>query len=119
MSEVPKISRPSVLSLNINSKAALLAAYMPFLHNGGVFLPIKKPYRLGDECFMMLQLLDDPTKYTIAGKVAWVTPAGAQRSKTQGVGVQFASDDTGKVLKHKIEQVLAGHLNSGRTTHTL
>ncbi|HAY28488.1 MAG TPA: pilus assembly protein PilZ, partial [Candidatus Accumulibacter sp.] len=27
--------RPSVLSLNINSKSALYAAYMPLLRNGG------------------------------------------------------------------------------------
>jgi type IV pilus assembly protein PilZ len=119
MSESPRVSRPSVLSLNINSKSALMAAYMPFLTNGGLFLPLNKPYRLGDECFMMLQLLDEPTKYTIAGRVAWVTPAGAQRNKVQGVGVQLAGDDTCKVLKNKIETILAGHLNSGRQTHTL
>ena len=31
--------RPSVLSLNINSKSALYAAYMPVLKNGGIFIP--------------------------------------------------------------------------------
>ena len=31
--------RPSVLSLNINSKSALYAAYMPQLRNGGIFIP--------------------------------------------------------------------------------
>ena len=29
--------RPSVLSLNINSKSALYAAYMPQLRHGGIF----------------------------------------------------------------------------------
>jgi type IV pilus assembly protein PilZ len=119
MVEAPKINRPSVLALNINSKSALYAAYMPFLVNGGLFLPVNKPYKLGDECFLMLQLLDEPTKYTIAGKVVWVTPAGAQRNKTRGVGIQLTVDDTCKALKHKIEQILAGHLNSSRPTHTI
>ena len=31
--------RPSVLSLNINSKSALYAGYMPHLKNGGIFIP--------------------------------------------------------------------------------
>jgi type IV pilus assembly protein PilZ len=108
-----------VLSLNINSKAALYAAYMPYLSNGGIFLPTSKHYTLGDEVFLMIQLMDDPAKYPVAGSVVWITPAGAQRNKAQGVGVQFASDETGKVVKQKIEQILAGHLNSSRTTHTL
>jgi type IV pilus assembly protein PilZ len=108
-----------VLSLNINSKSALYAAYMPFLANGGIFLPTSKPYNLGDEVFLMMQLMDDPAKHPVAGSVVWITPAGAQRSKVQGVGVQFAADETGKVVRNKIEQILAGHLTSSRPTHTL
>jgi len=115
----PRSVRPSVLSLNISSKAALYASYMPYLTNGGVFLPTTKHYTLGDEVFLMIQLMDDPAKYPVAGVVVWITPAGAQRNKAQGVGVHFAADETGKVIKQKIEQILAGHLNSIRPTHTL
>ncbi len=35
----PAAARPSVLSLNINSKSALYAAYMPFIKNGALFVP--------------------------------------------------------------------------------
>lgn len=38
-----------ILSLSIKDKAALYAAYMPFVKNGGLFIPTKKRYRLGDE----------------------------------------------------------------------
>jgi len=92
---------------------------MPYLTNGGIFLPTTKHYTLGDEVFLMIQLLEDPAKYPVAGAVVWITPAGAQRNKAQGVGVHFAADETGKLLKQKIEQILAGHLNSTRSTHTL
>jgi type IV pilus assembly protein PilZ len=121
MSEIPQSRsvRPSVLALNINSKSALYAAYMPYLNNGGIFLPTSKNYTLGDEVFLMMQLMDDPSKYPVTGSVVWITPAGAQRSKAQGVGVQFAPDDTGRLIRQKIEQILAGHLNSNRPTHTL
>lgn len=121
MSDAPKASavRPSVLSLNINSKTALYTAYMPFIQNGGLFVPTPKPYALGDEVFMLLQLMDDPTKHPVAGKVVWVTPNGAQGAKTVGVGVQFKADDAGKTLRGRIETILAGLMSSSRPTHTL
>lgn len=120
MSEArPSVARPSVLSLNINSKSALYAAYMPFLANGGIFVPTPRPHQLGDEVFMLLQLMDDPTKHPVAATVAWITPHGAQGGKTQGIGVHFSADESGKALRGRIEQVLAGHLGSNRPTHTL
>ena len=112
-------ARPSVLSLNINSKSALYAAYMPFVTNGGIFVPTPKTYALGDEEFMLLQLMDDPTKHPVAAKVVWVTPPGAQGGKQVGVGLQFSSDDAGKTLRGRIETILAGLVGSSRPTHTL
>ena len=113
------VARPSVLSLNISSKSALYAAYMPFLKNGGIFVPTPRGYKLGDEVFMLLQLLDDPTRHPVAGTVAWITPEGAQGNKTQGVGVHFSGDEAGQAVRSRIEQILAGHLGSNRPTHTL
>ncbi len=118
-SKLQNIARPSVLSLNINSKSALYAAYMPFLKNGGIFVPTSRNYGLGDEVFMLLSLMDEPGKLPIAGKVVWVTPADSQGNKTQGIGVHFGNDESGVAAKRKIEGVLAGHLGSSRPTHTL
>ena len=115
----PQTTRPGVLSLNVSSKSALYAAYMPFLNNAGLFVPTSKHYTLGDEVFMLLQLMDDPTRHPVAGTVAWITPHGAQGGKTQGIGVHFSADESSKVLRSRIEQVLAGHLGSNRPTHTL
>jgi len=115
----PNVARPSVLSLNINSKSALYAAYMPFLNNGGIFVPTPKRYAIGDEIFMLLQLMDDPTKHPVAATVVWVTPHGAQGGKTEGVGLHFSADEAGKALRNRIETILAGLLGSSRPTHTL
>lgn len=112
-------ARPSVLSLNINSKSALYAAYMPFLANGGIFVPTPRQHRLGDEVFMLLQLMDDPTKHPVAATVVWITPHGAQGGKAPGIGVHFSADEAGKALRGRIEQILAGLLGSNRPTHTL
>jgi type IV pilus assembly protein PilZ len=116
---VPQAARPSVLSLAIKEKAALYAAYMPFLKHGGMFVPTVKPYKIGDEIYLILALMDDPNKYPIAGKVAWITPAGANNNKAQGIGVHFPGDETGLRAKLRIEEILGAALRSSRATHTL
>jgi type IV pilus assembly protein PilZ len=113
------LPRPSVLSLAIKEKAALYAAYMPFLKNGGMFVPTNKAYKIGDEVYLILSLMDDANKYPIAGKVAWVTPAGANNSKAQGIGVHFPADETGQRARARIEEILGAALRSSRATHTL
>lgn len=112
--------RPGILSLSIKERAALYAAYMPYLKNGGIFIPTTKTYRLGDEVFMLLSLMDDPNKLAVAGRVIWVTPEGAQGGKTQGVGVQFSDNESGITARNKIEGLLGGTLKSSRRpTHTM
>jgi type IV pilus assembly protein PilZ len=113
------VARPSVLSLPIKEKAALYAAYMPFLANGGIFVPTNKAYKIGDDIYLILTLMDDPTKYPIAGKIAWITPAGANNNKAQGIGVHFSSDESGQRVKNRIEELLGAALRSSRATHTL
>ncbi|MBV8635162.1 MAG: pilus assembly protein PilZ [Burkholderiaceae bacterium] len=115
----PAVARPSVLSLPIKEKAALYAAYMPFLTNVGIFVPTTKPYKIGDEIYLILTLMEDVTKYPIAGKIAWITPAGANNSKAQGIGVHFSSDESGRRVKSRIEEILGAALGSSRATHTL
>ena len=115
----PVTPRPSVLSLNINSKSALYAAYMPFLKHGGIFIPTTRGYGIGDEVFMLLALMDDPTRLPIAGTVVWITPPGAQNSKAQGIGVHFKNDESGIEAKRKIEGLLGGVMQSSRPTHTM
>ncbi|RCS59629.1 PilZ domain-containing protein [Parvibium lacunae] len=112
-------ARSTVLSLAIKEKAALYAAYMPYLKNGGIFVPTNKPYNLGDDVYLLLQLMDDPVKLPIPGKVVWITPAGAHNSKAQGIGVHFPSDATGEVAKNKIEAILGSAIKSTRQTHTI
>ena len=115
----PTTPRPSVIQLAIKEKAALYAAYIPLFADGGVFIPTTRDYRLGDDVYVLLSLPDDPQRYPVAGKVAWVTPARAAANRTQGVGVRFPSDEKSKMLKVKIEDILGGHLASERPTQTI
>ena len=112
-------NRPSVLSLSIKEKAALYSAYLPFLKNGGIFVPTVHSYSIGDEIFLVLELMDEPDKYPIAGTVAWITPAGANQGKVQGIGVHFPESEEAAQLRQSIEKILSSEMHSGRRTHTL
>ncbi|MFC2555287.1 MAG: PilZ domain-containing protein [Lautropia mirabilis] len=91
-------TRPGVIPLSIKEKSALLAAYMPFLEHGGLFVPTDKSAQLGDELYIILTLMDDATKTAIPGRVAWVTPAGAT-NRRQGIGIQFSKTDASVVAR--------------------
>lgn len=106
-----------ILSLTIKDKAVLYAAYMPFVQGGGLFIPTNKKYKLGDEVFMLLTLMDEAEKLPLAGKVVWMTPMGAQGNRAAGIGVQF--NDPDNTVQRKIETYLAGSLESDRQTHTM
>lgn len=110
--------RQGILSLTILDKGSLYASYMPFIKNGGLFIPTAKSYVLGDEVFMLLSLMGSKEKLPIAGRVVWITPKGAHGSKTTGIGVQFSELDKG-LTKSKIEKHLIGVLSSDRPTHTM
>lgn len=115
MAEAP---RQSILSLSIKDKTALYAAYMPFILNGGLFIPTDKDYQLGQEVFMLLSLMEEVERLPIAGTIIWKTPVGAEGYRTPGIGVQF-SDQDGGTARNKIETYLVGALNSDRSTHTM
>lgn len=105
------------LSLTIKDVVSLYESYMPFLVNGGLFIPTKKNYALGDEVFIRLTLMDDPDVLPMAGRIVWITPQDAQGNKSAGVGIQFI--DPNNVARGKIEAYLAGKVNYEHETSTM
>lgn len=116
---VPGVPRPSVIQLAIKEKSALYAAYIPIFTDGGMFIPTGRDYQLGDAVYVLISLPDDPQRYPIAGKVAWVTPAKATGNRTQGVGIRFPKDEKSHTLKLKIEELLGARMVSDRSTQTI
>ena len=112
-------ARPSVIQLVFREKGALYAAYIPLLTDGGLFVPTTRDYRLGEDIYLLLSLPDDPQRYPVAGKVAWLTPNNASGGRTQGVGVRFPADEKTRGLKLKIEEMLGTAISSSKPTQTL
>jgi len=82
-------------------------------------VPTQRPYRLGEDIYLLLSLPDDPQRYPVAGKVAWITPANASGGRTQGVGVGFPGDDKTRLIKLKIEELLGTQISSSKPTQTV
>ncbi len=109
--------RPRVLSVSIKDARTLTAAFMPFLKRGGLFVPTQNDYGMGDEVFLVLKLLTDE-QFAVAGTVSWITPSGAQSSRTKGVGVQFKGLD-GVKLRARIEELVDASGPQRAASHTL
>ena len=113
----PAAPRNGILSLTMKDKAVLYAAYMPFVKNGGLFIATNRKFELGEDVFLLLNLMEETEKIPVAGKVVWITPKGAQGTRASGVGVQF--DEKNDLARDKIETYLTGSLNSDKPTHTM
>lgn len=111
--------RPEVISLNLKSKSALYAAWLPLLKGGGLFMASAKAHRLGDEVLVVLTFLDEPAKRPLSGRVAWINPHHCAGNRPQGVAIQLPDNEIGKELKKKIEGILAPVVKSDRPTHTV
>lgn len=111
--------RGGLIQLNFKEKGALYAAYIAFFEDGGLFFATTRDYRLGEDVFLLLTLPDDPQRYTVHCKVAWLTPPNAPGGRTPGVGVRFPSDEKARVLRIRIEELLGTAIQSGKPTQTL
>ena len=110
--------RPSVLALAIRERGALASAWMPFLRNGGLFIPTNRPARLGESVSLALSLMDDPTRLPISGTVAWISHAGVP-GRPQGLGIQLPADVAGAAARTRIEHILGAAALPTVASHTL
>jgi type IV pilus assembly protein PilZ len=107
-----------MITLHIKDKDMLFKCYLPFLKNGGLFYPTDKPYRLGDEVFMLVTLISENDKIPVAGQVAWINPPHAQGNRPAGIGVHFGDQDKGET-RSKIETMLVGMVAADKPTFTM
>lgn len=107
-----------VISFDFSTLNDLYIAFMPFIEHGGVFIPTKEPFAIGEEVGLDICLPDEPDRHQLDGLVAWITPLGAQGGKPAGVGIQFQGDNS-EAIRNLIETHLAGRLQSSEFTNTM
>ncbi len=92
-------------------------SFMPFLKQGGLFVRTARSYKMGQSLALSVTLPDALEAIPVSGKVAWLTPQGAQNNSPAGVGVAFIDDK--HQLRDKIEKLLSGLQNSADSSYTL
>ncbi|ASK18336.1 MAG: PilZ domain-containing protein [Vreelandella alkaliphila] len=105
------------LSLTMPDIPTLLSAYMPFLDRGGIFVPTKALYRLGQQVYLLLTLPGESERLSISGHVVWISPEGVSGQRMPGIGVHFSQQDYS--VRDRIETLLAGQLDKAPPSFTL
>ncbi|BCA92185.1 MULTISPECIES: PilZ domain-containing protein [Halomonadaceae] len=105
------------LSLTIPDVPTLLSAYMPFLDRGGIFVPTKTLYSLGQPVVLLLTLPGESERLSVTGQVIWISPEGVSGRRLPGIGVHFSQQDYS--VRDRIETLLAGQLDKAPPSFTL
>ncbi len=89
------------IKYDIPTQQELNLSYMPFIIDGGLFIPTSDSFLLGENIIVDLQLPGQQESTEVEAKVVWITPKNAIYQIFQGVGVQL----TGTKAKSIHEQI--------------
>jgi type IV pilus assembly protein PilZ len=101
----------TLLSYAINDPIELNLSYMPFITDGGLFIPTTQSFTLGDFVTVDLQLPGKKEATRIEGKVVWLTPHNALHHVIPGIGIQFIGAN-----KQSVRSLVESHLDSSTET---
>lgn len=104
------------LDYAINNQLELNLSYMPFIKDGGLFIPTPETFSLGDKIRVNLQLPGHKDTHVMEGKVVWITPKNALYQIFPGIGVQFIGENA-KSLHELIKANLDNTMDVGGYTY--
>lgn len=107
-----------MMALQLKEKTALYNCYMPFLENGGLFVPTDDVFSLGDDILLALEIGNHPKRF-LPTQVAWINPARTSANRPKGIGLAFSTHESCLQTKALIENELGSALRSDRATFTL
>jgi Tfp pilus assembly protein PilZ len=94
----------------INNPLELNLSYMPFITDGGIFVPSTEAFELGDHVVVDLLLAAKNVNIRIKGKVVWITPSSA---------LHHVIGETAPLVRGEIEMSLAPSMEVGGYTYGL
>jgi type IV pilus assembly protein PilZ len=111
-------SKLPIVPLRFKNVNQLYKSFMPWLKNGGLFIPTNKRFEMGQEVLLMVNLPEMIDKLPAAGVVAWVCPKDVTGHNKPGVGIEF-TDEEGFALRLRIEGMLVEQMKTQAPTYTL
>lgn len=87
-----------IIDYAITDPLELNLSYMPFIKNGGLFIPTSKIFSLGDLILVDLHFPEKKDSLRIKGNVIWIIPKNALHNVLPGVGIQFIGDNIPTII---------------------
>jgi type IV pilus assembly protein PilZ len=105
-----------VLNYEIHDPVELNLSYMPFIVNGGLFIPTFDKYAMGDPITVDLILPGKKDSLRIEGKIVWITPQNALHHVLPGIGIQFIGPNAA-TIRVQVESHLDNSMEIGGYTY--
>ena len=83
----------TTLDVVIKNQNELNCSYLPFIKDGGLFIPTSELFQLGDDVILNLQIPGYTESMKIEGKVVWITPGNSLYQTYHGIGIQFTGEN--------------------------
>ncbi len=90
---------------------SLKRAFMPFVVNGGIFIPTQNSYQLGDFVKAIITLPETNHDYTFTGEVIWISPKSSNNHS--GIGITCSGEE-GHAFKKATMEMLSDLKGSER-----
>ncbi len=110
------MAETTVINYVITDPVELNLSYMPFITNGGLFIPTDDFFSIGDKIEIDLQLLMKKENLLIEGKVVWITSKNALHHVLAGIGIQFTGNNS-TTIRSQIESLLDKSIEVGGYTY--
>lgn len=103
--------------LNLQDSAMLHACYMPFVQQGGLFIPSQQSVKMGEQIVVTTTLPGQTQTVQLAGKVIWISHK-ATGLKPKGFAIQLGGERA-EFYRLEIEKILGVANLSDRPSFTL
>ena len=105
-----------LLNYVIKDLLELNLAYMPFITNGGLFIPTAESFQLGNIVIVDLQIPSKNINLSVEGKVVWLTPQNSLHHVVAGIGIQFCGEKA-VANRNQVEALLDKSVEIGGYTY--
>ncbi|NKB62413.1 MAG: hypothetical protein GKR95_09885 [Gammaproteobacteria bacterium] len=93
------------ITLIYRNRNELKSAHLPFIDDGGLFIPTHESYTMGEVVLVKVDLPDNNEPLVLSARVVWKMPRDSQNGAPMGVGVNFPGS-AGAALAHCINGLL-------------
>lgn len=118
--ETPQTARIRPQNITIDDKKELYKCYLPFIKDGGIFIPFGEDVNAdniypGMSILLLLTVIEPKNRVSISAKVVWIQKTGS----VKGYGISLGTGAPAKSLKDYIEMTVSDLAQKKEPTYTI